>query len=59
MDLCCSLAVDVFENCYVSFMLVFHKASKMVKCSTVSKAFSQSMEYIHSGRLHSTDFSMI
>ena len=43
---------------YVSFMLVFLSASKMAKCSTVSKAFSWSMKPMHSGKLYSFDFSI-
>ena len=41
---------------YVLLMLVFLSASKMAKCSTVSKAFLCSMKPMHSGNLYSFDF---
>ena len=44
---------------YVLFILVFVSASKTAKCSNVSKAFSQSVKPVHSGKLYSFDFSII
>ena len=49
----------MFMFMYVSFTLVFLNASKIAKCSTVSKAFSLSMKPMHSGKLYSFDFSII
>ena len=43
----------------VSFTLVFLNASKIAKCSTVSKAFLSSMKPTHSGKLYPFDFSII
>ena len=44
---------------YVSFMSVFLSASKMVKCSTVPRAFSYSVKPMYSGKLYSFEFSVI
>ena len=44
---------------YVSFTSIFLNASKIAKCSTVSKAFSYSMKSMQSGKLHSFHFSII